>query len=419
MRQGWQLPAKVLAGCFCAAIPAMPQAYTISAKPGVVNYVEGHAFLNGKELSAQKLKAVSMAPNDIVSTDIGKVEVLLSPGVFVRLGDNTQVRMVSPSLTDTQIELKSGTAMIEVDDLVKDNHLTVLDHNGTMSVEKPGLFRLSAGDPPIVATIEGKAALFVGDSKIEIGKGHEAVIAAGSKTSKFDNKKDDELYAWSNVRSQYDAASSYQVARNVSVNSFGGGWGDYGYSGMFNSGWLWNSGLNSWAWLPGSGAFYNPFGFGFYSPGMVGYAPVVYAPIYGGGGVVTGTGTGKTVTKPVTTTGTTSRPAGAIMAAVPVNPARPGAVGMVVSSPHANLAASSQVMHTFSSTGFATASGVRVPAGASYGGASNAGHVSNGGFVAASNTGSIAPSSSSAGHSSSVSAASSGGGHAGGGGSHR
>src|SRR5919204_112804 len=42
---------------------------------------------------------------DELSTDAGKAEVLLTPGVFLRLGSNTQIHMISPSLVDTQFEL--------------------------------------------------------------------------------------------------------------------------------------------------------------------------------------------------------------------------------------------------------------------------------------------------------------------------
>jgi hypothetical protein len=111
------------------------------------------------------------------------------------------------------------------------------------------------------------------------------------KQQKFDTKKEDELFAWSNVRSESDAASSYQTASTVSnmgFNSYGGNFG--GFSPFGNSlvgpGWYWNSGFNSYAWLPGSGAFFSPFGYGFYGAGLVGYAPVIRVPVGGGGGPV-------------------------------------------------------------------------------------------------------------------------------------
>ena len=115
MKRVWQTSAAVLGGLLVAAISAMPQAYTVSAKPGAVNYIEGHAFLNGQPLSDKGLRSTFLNANDTLSTDLGKAEILLTPGVFLRIGDNSEIRMVSPSLTDTQVELKKGKAMIERD----------------------------------------------------------------------------------------------------------------------------------------------------------------------------------------------------------------------------------------------------------------------------------------------------------------
>ena len=43
--------------------------------------------------------------------------MLLTPGVYFRLGDNSEVRMVSPGLADTRVELVKGSALLEVDQL--------------------------------------------------------------------------------------------------------------------------------------------------------------------------------------------------------------------------------------------------------------------------------------------------------------
>ena len=64
--------------------------------------------------------------NDTLSTDSGKAEVLLTPGVFLRIGENSQIRMISPSLTNTQVEVTKGEAMLEVADFLKDNNIEIL-----------------------------------------------------------------------------------------------------------------------------------------------------------------------------------------------------------------------------------------------------------------------------------------------------
>ncbi|HEX4170022.1 MAG TPA: FecR domain-containing protein, partial [Bryobacteraceae bacterium] len=238
MKRAWPATAKILTGFFVTAMYAMPQAYTISAKPGVVNYVEGNAFLNGREISTRNQKTTFLNANDTISTDLGKAEVLLAPGVFLRIGDNTAVRMVSPSLTDTQVEVKKGEAMIEADDIVKDSHVTVVNGGGTAVIEKNGLYRFAGNEPRRIAVLEGKVQVSYGDRKSDVGKGHEIVLEDRLKTNKFDTKQQDDLYAWSNVRAEYNAASSFQAAKDVDLSSYGGAWGGYGFSGFANPGWM-------------------------------------------------------------------------------------------------------------------------------------------------------------------------------------
>ena len=99
------------------------------------------------------------------------------------------------------------------------------------------------------------------------------------KTQSFDKDRDDDLYAWSNIRSQYNAGLTYQAARTAASSSNNGLFGGYGYSGFYGQGWYWSNGFNSWLWMPGS-AYYSPFGWGFYGPGYVMYAPVVTVPVW-------------------------------------------------------------------------------------------------------------------------------------------
>jgi len=78
--------------------------------------------------------------------------MLLTPGVLLRLGPNSQVRMVSPNLTDTRVEVLRGTAMVEATDLHKENNIRVLDHGVTTILVKNGLYDFDADNPEFVST---------------------------------------------------------------------------------------------------------------------------------------------------------------------------------------------------------------------------------------------------------------------------
>jgi len=342
------------AALLCAGGLLTAQNYTISAKPGVVNYIEGDASLNGSKLSAQAVRATFLAAGDRLATTDGKVEILLTPGVFLRLGDNSEMRMIAPTLTNTQVAVVRGEAIVEAVGLVKDNNIEVTDHGAVVTIEKNGLYRFKADEPPAAAVLEGKALVYYGEEKVELGKDRETLLSANLKVRKFDPKQEDDLYAWSQVRSEYEAAASYQSAKAASIDAYNGAWGGYGYGsgygGMYGPGWFWNSGFASWAWLPSYGAFYSPFGWGFYSPGLVGYAPVVTTGVYKGGywsrnpngGVNPGSGTWN---------GHHHWHGTATTATVPIRTDRPPAVGVVAESPWAAHEARVQAARSLASTG--------------------------------------------------------------------
>ncbi|MGI8745893.1 MAG: hypothetical protein ACR2NN_25605 [Bryobacteraceae bacterium] len=178
--------------------------------------------------------------------------------------------MDSPGLTDTRVALLHGEALVEVTELFKENSLRVMDHGATTTLLKKGLYEFDVGNPK-VAVLDGKATVSEADQQVELKKGKEAFLNSPLKSEKFDRKAHDDLYNWSNVRSEYLAEAAAQSASTYVVN--GGGW--------YGPGWYWNNWYGMYSFLPGDGILYSPFGWGFYSPAYVYSAPRY---IYGGGG---------------------------------------------------------------------------------------------------------------------------------------
>ena len=279
MRRYMLQSAVIASGFLAAALPALPQ-YTVSARPGAVNYLEGRVEVNGKPVAANLASRMFLGANDSLATTTGKAEILLTPGVFFRIGSGSELKMVSPSLTDTRVELVRGEAVVEVAQLVEGNNIQVLDNGATVHLLKMGIYQMAAGPDATVHVYEGKAGVDLGEAHLQISKGHELGLSTEGKVkaAKFDVKKDDDdLYAWSRTRDEYVSASSYAAAKSVSASAFSNSSDPYNsFGGYYGPGWMWNSGFNSYAWLPGEGAFFSPFGYGFFAPGFVGYAPVVY-----------------------------------------------------------------------------------------------------------------------------------------------
>jgi hypothetical protein len=269
----WRPIHKALAGVFVAAVCAFSQA-TISARPGTVNYIEGHASIDGQPIDQGQLGHITLNVDQTIQTDPNsKAEILLTPGVFLRLGGDAELKMIEPSLTSTKVAVLRGEALVDVAQLFKDNNLQVMNNGASTEILKKGLYHFDA-DPPQISVFKGKAKVVDGDRHVDVKKGRQVTLTSGKlKAEKFDTKHHDDLYAWSNLRSQYAAQASYATARNIVVNNYGGGWG-------YGTGWFWNPWYSSWAFVPGAGYFAGPFGWNFYSPGALYYAPRYYS---GGG----------------------------------------------------------------------------------------------------------------------------------------
>src|ERR1700722_5288576 len=94
----------VLAASVLLAIPA---AAASSGIPGTLNYVEGQVAVAGQTVTSRSVGSVQMEPNQVLETGQGHAEVLLTPGVFLRVGDNSAVRLISPRPADTRVEVLS------------------------------------------------------------------------------------------------------------------------------------------------------------------------------------------------------------------------------------------------------------------------------------------------------------------------
>jgi hypothetical protein len=78
------------------------------ARPGSINYVEGEASIGAQAFSSTSAGSVELEKDQTLTTKAGKVEILLTPGVFLRVADNSSVKMVSPDLADTEVMLEKG-----------------------------------------------------------------------------------------------------------------------------------------------------------------------------------------------------------------------------------------------------------------------------------------------------------------------
>lgn len=242
------------------------------ANPGTVNYVQGAVYLDGTTLNSRDVGNATVQPGQELSTRNGKVEMLLTPGVFLRLDDNSTVKMVSPDLVMTQVELDKGRAGVEVDEIHDQNDLQVIDGGVTTRLNKRGYYEFDANHPEAMV-FKGEAHVQVNDNNWKAIKDHHELELNGGpqlakeKAQDFnENDAKDELYNWNSLRSEYMAEANNQMASEYA--------GPYG-----GPGWYWDPWAFDYAYM-GFGPFASPFGWGFYPFGWGGFYP--YGGFYGG-----------------------------------------------------------------------------------------------------------------------------------------
>jgi hypothetical protein len=247
------------------------------ARPGSINYVEGSAFLDGRAINPRDIGNLEVDAGQVLSTTQGKAEMLLTPGVYLRLDDSSAVRMISPDLAQTQVELTRGRAGVEVDEIFKQNDIQVVVDNVPTELLKDGYYEFNANSGTAMV-YRGEAAVMLGGGQTrELKDHHEFTLSEVSDGGKPLNREkpvsfdasatQDELYNWSSLRSEYLAEANNQIA------------GEYAGGPGFYPGWYWDP----YAWdytFIGPDPFFSPFGWGFYPFGWYGWGGYGW---YGGG----------------------------------------------------------------------------------------------------------------------------------------
>src|SRR5438128_1238879 len=104
---------------------AFPQ-NIVSARAGLIHHSDGRVLLNEKQIVHKPAQFQEVKESEYLRTELGRAEVLLTPGIFLRMGEDTQIEMLSTRLSDVRVRLVAGSAIVEADELNKENSVTVL-----------------------------------------------------------------------------------------------------------------------------------------------------------------------------------------------------------------------------------------------------------------------------------------------------
>ncbi len=241
--------------------------YLISAKAGGVNYIEGNVVIAAKnKKSGYLLKGDTVEIGDKVSTRAdGKAEILLNPGSYVRLAENSSFEFLTTSLDNLRLKLTRGAAIFEViaDD---DFQVAVKTPKAEFSIVSSGVYRVN-----VLEDGSGKIAVWKGKARVgnfdetEVKAGREATVKGSQVTiAKFDKDNKDALDDWSKTRAKDLARVNSKLQRQDLRTGLMYGFASSRWN-MYNSFGLWvfDASFGSYCFLPFGYGWSSPYGYNY------------------------------------------------------------------------------------------------------------------------------------------------------------
>lgn len=287
--------------------------YVVSAKAGGVNYVAGKVYVKrgGSERAQTLAKKDELNDLDRVLTgETGKVEILLNPGSFLRLAENSEIEFTDVSNDDLKLSLKRGSALIETTTFDKDGAgIIFLTPAGSISFAKSGIYRINVSPDQEVSISVWKGVAKNGNAVI---KAKRKVVWRNNvnpeEVAKLEKESRDDFELWSKDRAKELAKANESLRQRelsrallaFNRSDFGG----FGSSfGSRSGAWVFDRLGGSYCFLPFNiGVWSSPYGFGYnnyaWAPGTAGFnsgavvQPNVSQPMVGAPNFPSGAGGG-------------------------------------------------------------------------------------------------------------------------------
>ncbi len=190
-----------------ASVPLGAQA-VVSTHSGVINYSEGAVFLDNSALSQKFGSFPSVADGSTLRTEKGRAEILLTPGVFLRIDENSAIRMNSSALTDTRVEFLRGAGIVDSNNSAAGNPCVLIYKNYQIRFPKAGVYRINS-EPEVFQTYTGEAEIQKdGESPKPINESNQFFFGIGMVTEKYGDGMVDAFSEWARNRAETIAADN-------------------------------------------------------------------------------------------------------------------------------------------------------------------------------------------------------------------
>ncbi|MEP6924001.1 MAG: FecR family protein [Pyrinomonadaceae bacterium] len=252
--------------------PEQEQLYVISAKAGGINHVTGPVRVTRDATQQTQIlaKGDELGDKDRVSVgENGRIEILLNPGSFLRLAENTDLELTDTSLESLKLKLASGSALFEATAVGGEDgaDISIATPQANIQLEKSGIYRINT-DINATEIYVWKGAARVGNQiiksnrKIVVGK--NGVMSEIAKFDKDDSR--DALDLWSKDRAKELAKTNNRLQNRELARAFSNS-SLFGFSGRSSFGagyWVFDRFTRGYCFVPyGFGYWDSPYGFGY------------------------------------------------------------------------------------------------------------------------------------------------------------
>lgn len=250
----------------------------ISARAGGINFISGEARgkLRGRGDWQTLTTKDNLRKGDTVETGAGgQLEVLLNPGSYLRLGENSEFTLADDSLAGLRLSLSRGSALIEAAGLTE-LRVSILVNTPQTKIEivRSGLYRINVRTANSTEVAVHKGRALVGSEQALIKGGNVARVGGGGvEIAKLNKKERDGLDLWSRERAGMLAKANGKISTrsvNTLLASFDAN--DYWSNGFGLSGGFWYFDVRSSCYV------YIPRGYGWSSPYGHHYSSVLSGP---------------------------------------------------------------------------------------------------------------------------------------------
>jgi hypothetical protein len=251
--------------------------FVISAKAGGVNAVTGRATMRAHGGSEWQLLTIKedLEAGDIVRTgNDGRVEMLLNPGSYLRIGENSEVELSDNSLQNLEVRLTRGTAIVEATGFDGAELLiNITTPHARLAIVRKGLYRVSVVPGDATELIVRKGRVMLDGSHKKVDGGNKVVFSSNSfSVAKLTDaeKKPNDLEAWSKDRSKTVAQANRGFTRrdmSLAMLGYGSGWGSL--SPSLSGIWMYSAAFRCYTFFPFHMGWGSPYG-SYYTNSMYG-----------------------------------------------------------------------------------------------------------------------------------------------------